>query len=184
MVDAYMQDDLQEQIAVAEPAPMPPSPDEGAEADPQNSCWGPFLPQVCVTPPASPEEEAAGTPLNEPVAKNAERQRKPKADELPPIDDGAPEEVALQDRVFASIIDSWHGPKACAAAVGDVAGTPTVRMEMDIDGTGRVKDARALDVDGITERELASCLEMRARGLRFPPAEVRRETTRDATFVF
>ena len=95
-----------------------------------------------------------------------------------------PESVGLSDQVFASVIDSWHAPRACATAIGEVSGAPTLRMEMDIDSSGRVKSARVKDVDGSTEEQLASCLESSARGLRFPPEEVQRETTRDATFVF
>jgi hypothetical protein len=186
VIDAHMQDDLQEPMASMEPAaPREAPPDEdGARLDPESACWGPFLPQICLPPLVPSDPEAEGTPLDEPIAKEPALPQKPRAGELPEVALEAPEEVALADRVFASVIDSWHAPRACAAAVGAVAGTPTVRVEMDIDGEGRVKDARALDVDGVAERELASCLEARARGLRFPPEEIRRETTRDATFVF
>jgi hypothetical protein len=185
VVDAYMQEDLQEPVASLEAAEPPRQEPQGEEAwfDPGAACWGPFLPQVCTPPLVPSPNEAEKTALNEPIA-DTPAPDEPEIEELPAIDMNEPEEVALSDRAFASVIDSWHAPRHCATSIGIYSGTPTVRMEMDIDGDGRVKNARALDVDDTTEQQLATCLESRARGLRFPKEEVRRETTRDATFVF
>ncbi len=184
-----MQDDLQAPIASAEAARATPAHEgqRGSMPDPRAACWGPLFPPSC-TPPLLPadeeEEETAPTPLDEPVAARPARPGKPRRTRLPVLDDQAPQELALSDRVFAQVVGSWHALKACAMAAGGVQGTPTVRMEMDIDTTGRVKAARVLDVEGVTEQQLASCLKTQAHGLRFPPDSVRRETTRDATFVF
>jgi hypothetical protein len=178
LIDAYMQDDLHEQVASIDPLPRStggPDEDDGLKLDPGEACWGPFLSPHCLPPLLPPDwEQAAEAPNNEPVARRAKMPKGP-----PP-----PEEVGLTDRVFAQVIDSWHAPKACATEIGEWSGTPTVRMEMDIDESGHVKDARAYDVDSLTEEQLASCLRSRARGLRFPAKEVRHRTTRDATFVF
>ncbi len=186
LVDAYMQDDLHDPVAAAGTGARAAPGDEGVQLDPRAACWGPFLPQFC-TPPLIPgpdlETGYEHSASNEPVAAEPAR-LKQQRHELPPIDLGEENPVALSDKAFKRVIDDWHAPKVCATQVGRVSGTPTVRVELDIAKDGRVTDVRAKDVDDITEQELASCLQERARGLRFPPREVHRETTRDATFVF
>src|SRR5687767_10717688 len=126
VIDAYMQDDLQEPIASISSAGTPeaPSGDDDARLDPEAACWGPFLPPVCL-PPLLPHPDAVKeeTALNEPIADEPVRPRKPRQEALPDPEMPEPNEVGISDQVFASVIDSWHAPKACATAVGDVTGT-------------------------------------------------------------
>lgn len=183
-IDAYMQDDLQEPMAAAQHARASEASgtEDGARLDPRAACWGPFLSPECV-PPLVPSDEMAlpEHAMSDPVAGDP-KLHKPRGPRLPTVQIRESRPAGISDRVFARVMEAWHGPRACATAAGDTNGTPTVRMRMSIDRRGRVKEARALDVDTSTEQYLASCLTASARGLRFP--ERRGETQRDATFVF
>lgn len=89
----------------------------------------------------------------------------------------------LSDASFNATIDDWTGVRTCVATQRANTGG-AFSVELSIEPTGAVKDAKVVDASNATANAVAPCVAAKARRLGFPAYASNETTTRVAKFVF
>lgn len=163
----------------------PPTPDLGVRSAPAtaDAVSEDALQALAVVEAPEPEpapEEAL------PARRAPRRRRTAPSEPAEPL----PEDVGpgqLSDGAFQSIINDWTGMKRCLASTTSRLGPSSgaLRLAFTIRGDGQVVKSRVVETSNAAAKELAPCVERRARRLKFPAfAAAGDEVEKTAKFVF
>lgn len=92
----------------------------------------------------------------------------------------------LTDSAFQSVVSNWSGMKRCLATQSSRRRTQekgSIELSLTISGEGRVIKSQVSKTSSGLARAMASCVESRARRLRFPQSS-EKKVEKTAKFVF
>ncbi len=166
--------------SAAKAAPAQPQQEQG-QADLKAALLGTNKPK----PTTQPEEKVA------PAVAKRQRSKQRRAAPQPRDDRPLREEVeapsGLSDGAFQAAIGDWRGMKRClrSEAARLESRNGALRVAFKIRGDGSVADSRVVETSNDTAKAIASCVEKRARRIRFPAfAKAENQVEKVAKFVF
>lgn len=129
------------------------------------------------------KSEVAEAPVQQPAPKRIVRRVRRRPDPEPQAEEV---DLSLTDYDFQSTVGSWGGVKRCLATSsvrGDQPMSGALQVSFKISSDGEVIESKVTDVSNEDARTLASCVERKARRIRFP-AFAGNDITKTAKFVF
>jgi len=146
---------------------------------------------VVIEPPKREELDAIARTLlgldqkNEPNVLRSQPRRREAGDASAVAFTPEPE-AGLSDATFYSVVGSWRGMKTCLASSqsGSRGGNGALSVSFTIGQDGSVLSSRVSSASNDTAREIAPCVEEKAKKLKFPAFAGIDEVSKEAKFVF